>query len=152
SSLATSHPEDGRVHHYLGLLAERANDDNAANGHFARARALDPEELFSSMRLSRKEMESLVADALDALPPRVATYMDNVQVIVEDIPSIDDLQGDPPLSPLSLGLFRGRPRIEQSHLDTGAELPNTIVLYQRNLERYALSRDELVKEVETTLL
>jgi predicted Zn-dependent protease with MMP-like domain len=152
SSLPPEAAKDARVHHYLGLLDERSGLPEQAEGHFAEARRLDPDEFPAGVSLSRSEFDEAVERAMAALPPRVASYLENVPVLVEDLPSIDDLAGDPPLSPLSLGMFRGTPGPEKSHFDPWSNLPSSIVLFQKNLERYTMSREELLEEIETTVL
>ena len=43
------------------------------------------------MRVSLEEFEELVSRALDALPAELADLMDNVAVVVEEEPSVEDL-------------------------------------------------------------
>jgi predicted Zn-dependent protease with MMP-like domain len=152
SRLVTENPDDARVHHYLGLLDERDGKVEEAERHFRRACAIDPDEFPAPIRLSEEEFERVVEAALEGLPDRVRKYIEDVPLLVEDIPEVDDLRGDPPLSPLSLGMFRGHPGLDRSHFDPWSQLPSSIVLYQKNLERYAGSREELIDEIETTVL
>lgn len=152
TSLPPGARDEGRVHHYLGLLDERAGRLEQAEAHFADARRADPDEFPPGVRLSRAEFDAAVERALESLPPRITSYLDNVPLLVEDLPSLDDLAGEPPLSPLSLGMFRGTPGRERSHFDPWSNLPSSIVLFQKNLERYASSREELLEEIETTVL
>ena len=56
-----------------------------------------------------------------------------------------------PLDPQLLGLFIGRSLLEQSVQDSGS-LPNTLYLFQNNLERAATSRSELEHEIRVTVL
>jgi predicted Zn-dependent protease with MMP-like domain len=58
----------------------------------------------------------------------------------------------PPLSPTILGIFRGAPYGQKASADPWSHLPSSIVLYQRNLERFAADRDELVEQIGVTLL
>jgi predicted Zn-dependent protease with MMP-like domain len=143
---------EARVHHYLGLLEERAGRLPEAQEYFDRATELDPEEFPKPTKLSEAEFSSIVEAAFEKLPERVKQYLANVPVMIDPIPSAEDIAGDPPLSPLSLGMFRGMPIGEVSVMDPWSQIPSSILLFQRNLERYALDRDELVEEIETTLL
>jgi predicted Zn-dependent protease with MMP-like domain len=69
-----------------------------------------------------------------------------------DVPSLDDLTAvDPPLSPTILGLFRGPPEDEACGPDLTAPC-RSIVLYWRNLARFARDRRELSEQVRVTLL
>jgi predicted Zn-dependent protease with MMP-like domain len=143
-------PDDPDAHHYLGLIAERENDP-AAGRHFAEARRLDPEAFPKPFTLSDEAFTKAIEDALAALPEEVRQHLANVPVMVEPLPRPEDLGGDPLLSPLSLGMFRGTALGERSVMDPWTQLPASILLFKTNLERYATSRDELVQEIETTL-
>jgi predicted Zn-dependent protease with MMP-like domain len=74
-----------------------------------------------------------------------------VTISVEPIPTAEDLDGGR-LSPVMLGIFQGTPVDER--LDTVAEHHQTAVikLFQRNLERFATSREELIEQIGVTLL
>jgi predicted Zn-dependent protease with MMP-like domain len=152
TQLAVVAPEDPRVHHYLGLLDERRGLSREAEEHFRQARELDPEEFGEPISLSESDFNAAVETALDGVPERVREYIANVPVLVEDVPATSDLEGEPPLSPLSLGMFRGLPGLARSHFDPWSQLPSSIVLFQKNLERYARSHEELIEEIETTVL
>ena len=153
TALATQAPGEARAHHLLGLLAERRGDWPEADRRLARARKLDPEGFPRPVKLSRRDFDAAVERALDAIPEVVRRYLSNVPVTVEDLPADHDLvESDPPLPPTILGLFRGAPYGQKLSADPWSHLPSSIVLYQRNLERAATSRDELEEEIATTLV
>ncbi len=146
-------PDDAWGHHLRGLLAERRGDEREAARRFERARRLDPEGFPRPASVPPAEFERLVEAALENLPEPVRRYLANVPVMVEALPSLDDLTGgDPPLSPTILGIFRGAPYGQKASADPWSHLPSSIALYQRNLERFARDRDELVEQIGVTLL
>jgi predicted Zn-dependent protease with MMP-like domain len=146
-------PEEAWAHHYLGLVAERAGDARASERHLARARKLAPESFPPPVTLTAEEFDRAVEDALAKLPEKVTRYLSNVAIAVDDVPADDDLQGsDPPLSPTILGVFRGAPWRDKTTADPWAHLPSSIVLYQRNLERCARDRDDLIEQIGITLI
>jgi predicted Zn-dependent protease with MMP-like domain len=146
-------PEEPLAHHLLGLIAERQGQAREAEKRFARASRLAPEEFPRQVRLSPAEFDAAVEDALTSLPEQVRRYLSNVAIAVEGVPSSDDLLGsDPPLSPQILGLFRGAPYGEKASMDPWSQFPSSIVLYQKNLERYAQDREELLDEIAITLV
>jgi predicted Zn-dependent protease with MMP-like domain len=49
-------------------------------------------------------------------------------------------------------MFRGSAIGQQGSMDPWSHFPSSIVLYQRNLERAARSREELVQEIGVTLV
>ncbi len=139
--------------HAQGLLAERRGDAAEAERRFSRARSLAPGEFPRPVSLSAREFEATVEAALAALPDQVRRYLSNVAITVEDLPSEDDLlAADPPLSPGLLGLFRGAPYGQKASMDPWSHLPSGIVLFQKNLERFARSREELAEEIRITLV
>lgn len=141
------------AHHYLGLVAERRQDPEGARRRFNRARRLAPDEFPRPIALSADAFDAAVEDALAAMPAPVRQYLSNVAITVEDLPTEEDLlSSDPPLSPAILGLFRGAPYGQKASMDPWSHFPSSIVLYQKNLERYARSRAELIEQIGITLM
>jgi predicted Zn-dependent protease with MMP-like domain/Flp pilus assembly protein TadD len=146
-------PKDAWVQQGLGLVAERSGDAAEAERHFARARKLDGEAFPRPVTLAAAEFDRVLEDALARIPAPIQRYLANVAVTVEEIPADDDLRGaTPPLSPQSLGMFRGASLGQKGSSDPWSHLPSSIVLYQRNLERAVRTRDELVEEIGITLV
>jgi predicted Zn-dependent protease with MMP-like domain len=70
---------------------------------------------------------------------------------VDELPRREVLTAeDPPLPPDLLGLFVGRSLLERSHLDLPG-VPEAIYLFRRNLLRFCTNREELAREVRTTV-
>src|SRR5262249_60778027 len=101
--------------------------------------------------LSEKEFRREVDRALGGLPPDMRKDLGGVPVTVEDIPKAEDLlEGDPPLSPTILGLFRGPP-IGQPCTAWDGPGRRSVVVYRKNLSRAVTSRDELLERTQGTL-
>jgi predicted Zn-dependent protease with MMP-like domain/Tfp pilus assembly protein PilF len=146
-------PDEAWAHHYLGLLAERRGDMKEAKKRFAKAQALMPEEFPPPVELSEAEFDGALEAAVKALPEHVKGYLDNVTISVEDIPSDEELMDQsPPLSPCILGVFRGTPVGERSVDNAYDHFPASIVLYQKNLERFAKTREELIEQIGITVM
>jgi len=146
SKLAAEEP-DAWAEHYLGLIAERAQDDAAAAAHFARAQKLDPDAFKAATLAPEPAFEKIVQEEVDKLPPDIKRGLASANFAVEDLPEVSDLVAtDPPLSPGILGLFRPPPESASS------EARPTILLYRRNLARAAHNDDELHREVRDTLM
>jgi len=151
-ALLRASPDEGWAHHTLGLIAERRGEVREAEKRFARARALAPEDFPEPVRLAEAEFDQAVEDALRELPGPVRHYLSNVAIAVEPLPADDDQRGaEPPLSPAILGVFRGAP-LGQKGSDPWSHFPSSIVLYQRNLERFARDRADLLEQIGITLL
>ena len=104
------------------------------------------------MRLGRAEFERLVAQAVESLPPKFLTRLENVDVVVEEEPSEEDLElaGIQPGSTL-LGLYHGVPQSQRGPW-YGNLLPDRIVIYQRAIEAVARDRREIRKEIRITIM
>lgn len=92
--------------------------------------------------------EKLVAEALDSLPQEFLLRLENVEVIIEDWPSDEDLveaglEGEDPRE--LLGLYVGVPLTARDTNYAGA-LPDRIVLYKRSIESWAGEDPEAVRE------
>jgi predicted Zn-dependent protease with MMP-like domain/Flp pilus assembly protein TadD len=146
-------PDDPLSHWMLGLCFERLGRPAAAERHLAQARQIAPEDFAQGVELSPDQFEQVVEDALGELPEPVRLYLANVAVSVEDLPEVEELLGsDPPHSPSILGIFRGSPLGHKESMDPWSHFPSSIALFQRNLERFARSREELVDEIRVTFL
>jgi predicted Zn-dependent protease with MMP-like domain len=86
--------------------------------------------------------EELAAEALDELPEWVRKRLDNVEVLVEDLPPA----GQPGL----LGLYEGVP-LTKRHRYTGV-LPDRITLFRRTIESQAAGDEDLKRVVRHTVV
>lgn len=93
---------------------------------------------------SMDRFERLVDDAVAALPPFVLAHVENVAIVVREVP--DERFADDVL----LGLYEGVPRPERGGFLP--PLPDRITLFRRPLEARARSREELHHLVLETLV
>jgi tetratricopeptide (TPR) repeat protein len=145
-------PRDPWALHHLGLLAERAGEERRASELLGRAARLSPRDIRPPVELSRSAFEAELRRALAELPEAERAALAGVPVEVEEIPAYADLTAvDPPLSPSILGLFRGPSLGEPCLAGDGPEC-RSIVLYRRNLLRFARDRGQLSEQVRVTLM
>ncbi len=104
------------------------------------------------MRLSRAAFERLVAQAVEALPPRFLEHLQNVEVVVESAPTVEELHlaGVEPGGTL-LGLYQGIPQTQRGTW-YGSVLPDRIVIYQNPIESVAGTRREIRRQVQVTIM
>ena len=102
--------------------------------------------------MTRQAFESLVRDALAAIPQDFRERFSNLEVVVEDRPA-PDLIAEMGLEPgeTLFGLYQGTPLTERSW-SHGNELPDRIVIYQRSLEEAFDDEGELFEEVCMTII
>ncbi len=96
----------------------------------------------------------LVADALDSLPEQFLESMENVEVIIEDWPSREDLE-EAGLSSRDksslLGLYYGVPLTHRGAFYSA--LPDRITIFQKPIERLAgEDEDEVREQVRHTVI
>lgn len=138
---------DAWAEHYLGLIAEREQDDVAAIAHFKRAQQLDAEAFRPTEQTTPSTFAQVVQEELGKLPPGIRKGLARSEFELEELPQVSDLVAtDPPLSPGILGLFRPPPDGAPS------DAKPYIILYRRNLSRAAHSAEELRREVRDTLM
>jgi tetratricopeptide (TPR) repeat protein len=151
SALLEDPAQGAHAHHHLGLLLEREGKWTQAQAHFEKARSLAPGEFPLPPLPSEEEFRLAVERAVAALPEDMRRDLRGVPVRAEELPAEEDLlSGQPPLSPAILGLFRGPPLDEPCD---GLETPcRSVALYRRNLARVVRTREELLEQIEVTLL
>lgn len=95
------------------------------------------------LEITREDFEEHVAEALDRIPPELTRLMDNVAVFVEEEPD--------PSDPELLGLYEGTPLTERGEWYAGV-LPDRIIIYRGPTLRLCGDREEVVREVEITVV
>ena len=93
--------------------------------------------------MSRERFEELVAQAMDRVPPELATLVDNCVVLVED----DSPSHEPDL----LGLYDGTPLTERGS-DYVMALPDRITIFRNPILQMCESEVEVVEEVGITVV
>ncbi|HEY7478609.1 MAG TPA: metallopeptidase family protein [Actinomycetota bacterium] len=88
------------------------------------------------MAVTRARFEELVVESLDELPAWVRDAMDNVEILVEDLP--------PPDHRNLLGLYHGIPLAERGSSYTNV-LPDTITLYRATIMAVAGHDEDAVR-------
>ncbi|MFI5112224.1 MAG: metallopeptidase family protein [Terriglobales bacterium] len=107
--------------------------------------------------MQRDRFLELVKNELDRLPRQFRSRIHNVAVLVEDLPpeQVESRRTNRPRSlpprELVLGVYRGIPATKRSVFDLPSG-PDTIVLYQKNIEAVCSSDDEIREQVRRTVI
>ncbi len=104
------------------------------------------------MKLSLEEFEELVDEALEAIPKAFEPYMEGLAIDIEPMPdreTLEEMGIDDPRD--LLGLYRGTPLTGRS-VEHSMRMPDSIVIYQRNIERMCRTRRQLVRQIRKTIL
>lgn len=101
--------------------------------------------------MSQEEFSRLVSDAYRRIPDEFRSRMENIAVMVDPEPTVDQLaRARVPRGGTLLGLYEGRPLTARSVFDSFA-MPDRITIFQGPHERAAHSPEHLAKMVEDTL-
>jgi len=105
------------------------------------------------IRLSEDEFSELVEEALDTLPEEFLPYMENVSVEIQPRPTREFmkqnfLEGSPNAL---LGLYVGTALPDKS-VNSVVDWPERIFIFQRNIESICDSREDIIDQVQTTVL
>lgn len=106
--------------------------------------------------MSAEEFEQVVEEALEQLPRRFSTMLDNIAVVVEEEPTEEDLElledeeDDEDDDAELLGIYRGVPLTERSY---GMPLlPDQVAIFRGPILRIARNRREAVREIRDTVI
>lgn len=95
--------------------------------------------------------EQLVQRALDGLPPDFRRLLDNVAVVIDDEPTLDQLDvGGADIDGVLYGLYEGTPLVE--YAADQVPFPNKISLFRLPLEEDFPGPLELADEVQRTVM
>ena len=145
-------PPDAHV--LLGALLVRRGQMEDAESCFRHANALAPDLHPLPIRMTRPEFDEEVRKASGKLPHEFQQALERVEVEVQDVPaeSLAAPEDADEVLPDILGLFEGVPLTEADGLESGQPWrPNRILLFQRNLERAAFDREDLIDQIRITL-
>jgi predicted Zn-dependent protease with MMP-like domain len=98
--------------------------------------------------MEREKFEALVARAIENLPPEFKRKLENVDIVVEDWPTLGQLGQAKHIHPTQLlGLYHGVP---QTRRGRGYELvlPDKISIFQKPIEAQCRFGDEIEAKIE----
>ena len=103
------------------------------------------------MKLTTDEFAELVTKALDNIPESFRPYMKGVAVDVEPMPDRRTCARVGIRNPRGLlGYYHGTPLTERT-VEHQTRLPDRIIIFQRNIERFCRSRDQVVRQIRKTV-
>jgi predicted Zn-dependent protease with MMP-like domain len=102
------------------------------------------------IRISGRDFEQLVEQALGELPQRFATLLDNIAIVVEEEPTDEDLDVLDEDANELLGIYRGVPMTERSY--GVPHLPDQVAIFRGPILRVARSRGDAVHEIRDTVI
>jgi predicted Zn-dependent protease with MMP-like domain/Flp pilus assembly protein TadD len=147
--LAEQDADDAEAWYGLGLCAEERDDEPAKRQAWLRTLALDEKAPLAHPHLSESDMAEVAEQALHELPAAARRLIENVPILIVDLPARDEVEHG--LDPRLLGLFAGNAYGEAASVG-GAPQLTQILLFRKNLERMAIDPEDLREQVRITLL
>jgi predicted Zn-dependent protease with MMP-like domain len=104
--------------------------------------------------LTREEFEALAQEALDSLPEELQRKMDNVYIVVEDMPSADaEKKVRLGRGSMLLGLYEGVPMSKRGvWYGSSAIGPDRITLFRKNIESSVRHPSEIAAKIRDVLI
>jgi predicted Zn-dependent protease with MMP-like domain len=103
------------------------------------------------LKISARKFEALVVQALEELPAFFKDRLENIEVLVADWPTEEELEeAGLGSDELLLGFYQGIPLTERTG-DYGMVLPDTITLYRGCIAEVCDTPAEIVAEVQQTV-
>jgi predicted Zn-dependent protease with MMP-like domain len=102
--------------------------------------------------VNRSRFEKLVAEALDGLPADFQEKIDNVEVVIEDWPSLEQLRKTGLAPGESLyGTYEGVPLTKRTSR-YGLVMPDRITIYQKPIEACCRNAGEVRRQVRRVVM
>jgi predicted Zn-dependent protease with MMP-like domain len=101
--------------------------------------------------MKREHFVTVVEETLDSLPEEFRKRIQNVAVLVEDLPPNQRSLRPGQQRRLLLGVFHGVPTTKKSTFDLPSG-PDHIVLYQKNIEAVCSSEAEVREQIRLTVI
>lgn len=103
--------------------------------------------------MTRERFEDIVSHAYESLPGEFRKRIDNVRIVVEDYPSKEIQERVPGAKSSLLGLYEGIPLPHRNTwYGSSPTVPDTIYLFQKNIESEVSTERELEKTIVEVLL
>lgn len=85
------------------------------------------------------------------LPPEIASYLENVAILIADAPTPEQLGNTDSDDEVLFGLYEGVPLTERSS-SYSLVLPDRVTLFRRTFEQECASEVETIEEIRRTIL
>ncbi len=101
--------------------------------------------------ISREQFERLVSQALYDLPDEFRHSLQNVDIVVDDVASMNQIVGTGIENAMDLlGLYEGIPLTERYGYDM--VLPDKVTIFQKPIESICDTEEEVAEEISKTLI
>ncbi|HAJ33599.1 MAG TPA: hypothetical protein DCK79_09585 [Candidatus Atribacteria bacterium] len=104
------------------------------------------------MKVTEEEFEELVTEAISTLPEKFRERMENIAVVIEDLPSQELLREMKIRSPYGLlGLYRGVPYSRRGIWYKNV-LPDKIIIFKKPIEIRCKNKEDIKESVRKVVI
>lgn len=104
------------------------------------------------MKVTEEEFEELVTEAISTLPEKFRKRMENIVVVIEDLPSQELLREMKIRSPYGLlGLYRGVPYSRRGIWYRNV-LPDKIIIFKKPIEICCRNKEDIKESVRKVVI
>lgn len=136
---------DAGFHFQLGSCQDRLGRASEAFASLERAAEIQPREYTSPIRLTNRQFETLVSEAVDRLPGPLREFLARMEIVIEDYPD----PSDP--APFAYCLYHAALRTARGSADAVGEPLDRLSLFKRNLELEVRQPERLRDEIARTI-
>jgi len=143
-------PSAADAWHGMGCVFEERERRGDMVKAWLRVREIDLADDPAPWGLSQEEFERIAEEVIGELPERIRRLLENVPIIAADYPSVEIVaEGN---DPRMMGFFSGVPYPEKMNISGTPPHLDCVFLYKRNIERLSRGKEELAREIRTTVL
>jgi predicted Zn-dependent protease with MMP-like domain len=98
--------------------------------------------------------EQIAEEVYETLPEGFKAKIENLQIVIEELPGVEQLRSVGARSPFSLlGLYQGIPlKYRNTGYGTYPAVPDTITLFKRNIESHVGQDSEIRAKIREVLI
>ena len=102
--------------------------------------------------MDNERFEQLVIRAIESLPDEFHERLDNIDIVIADVPSPEQLETvDKKRGETLLGLYEGVPLTNRHH-GYGMVMPDKITIFQKPIEAVCRNDTQIVNEIRRVVL
>jgi tetratricopeptide (TPR) repeat protein len=146
-------PDNADAYFGRAMVRERRGDHDGARRDYLRAWRLSPSHP-PPEELTDAAVTALLREAAEREDPLVAAWLEHLPILVAEVPDSATCHSWEPLASPSglLGHFTGTSLATQTTAARPGAFLTPVVLYRRNIARLAFDRDQLLDELEHTVV
>lgn len=99
--------------------------------------------------MTHEEFEKLVGEGIDAIDEKFLAKLKNVEIVIEDDPSFEQLAKLKLRGALLFGLYEGIPQTQRQSY--GQVLPDKITIFKNSIEKMFFRPEDIKKAVKDTV-